>query len=78
MKKEEIDTYLNKYVEVVPAIKYSCAIYKGILYKIDNFKFNVAGSTRTAIINKGYVLDRGDRWINMRKSHIKKINLIKE
>ena len=76
MEKQEIDKYLNKYVELIDFTNKS---YKGFLFKIRNFKFEVNKQTYDALINNGYVLDCGDcRWVNFRKSHIKKISLIKE
>ena len=73
MKEQEIDKYLNKYVEL---IDFKNETYKGFLFKVKNFKFKVHKQTQDAIINKGYVLDCGDCWLNLRKSHIKKINLV--
>jgi hypothetical protein len=76
MKKEELDKYLNKYVQLIDFTNRS---YKGFLLKIRNFKFEVNKQTYDALINNGYVLDCDDcRWVNFRKSHIKKISLIKE
>ena len=75
MKKEELDKYLNKYVQL---IDFTNRPYKGFLLKIRNFKFEVNKQTYDALINNGYVLDCGDHWVNFRKSHIKKISLIKE
>lgn len=73
MKEQELDKYINKYVEIVDFENKS---YKGRWYKINNFMYNVGKDTRQAIINKGYILDVGDRYINYRKSHIKKIKKI--
>lgn len=74
MTEKELDKYIDKYVEI---IDFKNKIYKGILYKINNFIFEFMKQEQLALINKGYILDVGDSYINYRKSQIKKINQIK-
>ena len=75
MEEKEIDKYINKYIEL---IDFKNTSHKGLLYKINNFMYDVGKYTKVAMINKGYVLDKGDCNYNLRKSHIKKIQQIKE
>lgn len=74
MTEKELDKYIDKYVEI---IDFRNKIHKGILYKINNFIFEFMKQEQLALINKGYILDIGDSYINYRKSQIKKINQIK-
>lgn len=72
MKEQEIDKYLKKYVVLTD---FSNKSYKGFLLKIKNFRFEVNKQMYAALIDNGYVLDCGDRWVNFRKSRIKKIKI---
>lgn len=74
MTEKELDKYIGKYVEIIDFKKKT---HKGILYKINNFIFEFMKQEQLALINKGYILDVGDSYINYRKSQIKKIKQIK-
>jgi len=74
MKEIELDKYVGKYVEV--ELDYTKIIRQGILHKITNGWWKRNGVDCQAIINKGYILECFDRFLNLRQSHIKKIREI--
>ena len=73
MKEQDLDKYLNKFVKITDIDNMS---YKGVFYKIVDGKFKINGFEQFTCINKGYVLDRGYCYYSLRKSHIKKIEIV--
>ena len=75
MKDEIIDNYLYKPVRVRI---FDNKTYQGYLYKVINYDYcDNKKQIHRAIINNGYILDIGFGLINLRKSHIKFIEVIK-
>lgn len=73
MKEIELDKYVGKRVELVD---FQNKIHEGVFYKITNGWWKRNGTEYQTMINKGYVLDRNDCFLNLRQSHIKKIRVI--
>ena len=73
MKEIELDKYVGKRVEL---IDFQNKIHEGSFYKIENGRWKRNGTEYQSMINNGYVLDRNDSLLALRKSHIKKIRVV--